>query len=76
MTAEKRSVARGPLLTLPKLAERSGVGIKTLRRAVRSGDLPAYKVAEKWQRVFWSEFVDWLRAHRVEAQKSRRTPSS
>lgn len=54
------------LMTIPALAKRSGVGVRRLRRAVRSGELPAYTADSGWPRVMWSEFLDWVRSKRVE----------
>lgn len=54
------------VLSVPDLSRRTGIGEKTLREAIRRGDLPAYRVGSKRFRVLWPEFLAWLRTTRVE----------
>jgi len=52
------------LLTLPRAARRVGVGVRQLRRAVRSGELPVYQVGA-WPRVRRSDLFRWVSSQRV-----------
>jgi hypothetical protein len=53
------------LLTLPQLNRETGIGLRTLRRALASGDLPAYSAGTAWPRVLRSEFDSWLASTRL-----------
>lgn len=63
VTASDRE--RRELLTVPELERRTGIGAKRLRRAIRAGELPAYTAASTWPRIYWPEFLSWLRSTRV-----------
>jgi hypothetical protein len=54
------------VLTFRRAAELSGVGVRLLRRAARSGELPLFQVGA-WQRVRWRDVLCWLEAQRVPA---------
>ena len=56
------------LLTLPAVGRRYGVGIETLRKAVRSGALPAYAMGTRWSRVRRAELEEWIQSTRVPVQ--------
>lgn len=51
--------------TLPGAATRARIGPKTLRRAVRRGELSLYHPEGSYPRLHWPEVVAWLRAQRV-----------
>ncbi len=38
-----------PLLTIPEIAEADHVNPKTVRRWIKSGELPAYKLGRQWR---------------------------
>ena len=38
-----------PLLTIPKVANTCEVSEKTIRRWIKSGDLPAHKLGAQWR---------------------------
>ena len=52
------------LLTVPTAARRAGIGVRQLRRAITSGEVPHYQVGS-WPRVRWREVVQWINAQRV-----------
>ena len=52
-------------LTIPTAARRLGVHPDRLRRAIRSGELSAYRLGARWQHVLWSDVLRWLRGFRV-----------
>lgn len=52
--------------TVPTLSNEFGIGVRTIRAGIDTGDLPAYYVGNtKWPRVFRDDFVDWMRSNRV-----------
>ena len=53
--------------TVPGTSKRAGIGPKTIRGAIRRGELPAYVSADGkgWPRVYWPEFVAWMRSRRI-----------
>jgi excisionase family DNA binding protein len=53
------------LLSLRQAARESRVGERTLRRAVRTGELPAYQLGARTLRVDRAELQQWVRAKRV-----------
>ena len=61
-------------LTIPQTARRFGISSKRLRRAVKSGELPAYSCGTSWPRIYWPEYLEWVRSTRV--QPSIKTPST
>ena len=38
-----------PLLTIQAVAERLDLSVKTIRRAVACGDLPAFRIGRSWR---------------------------
>ena len=63
------------LLTLPQLNRETGIGLRTLRRALASGDLLAYSAGTAWPRVRRSEFESWIASTRVPIHKSGKEPT-
>lgn len=56
------------LLTLPEVAEAMKVSEKTVRRLIKRGDLPAYRVGERGQlRVEERELERYVESKRVRA---------
>ena len=53
------------ILTPNQLAQRSGVGANRIRRAIRLGELRAVTAHSSWNRVLWSDFLEWLGSTRV-----------
>jgi len=51
--------------TLPQVARRLGIGIKTLRRAAKEGAIPVYYAGTSWPRVKFTEAEAWLRSTRA-----------
>ena len=56
---------RAQFLTLPKAARLLGISRETLRRAIASGELPVYRVRNRWLRVDSTEAVEWMRSYQV-----------
>ena len=52
------------LLTIPGASRRVGVGVRQLRRAVKSGGLPVYQIGG-WPRVRWGDVIRWVLSQRV-----------
>lgn len=59
----------GELLTLPDISRRTGIGMRLLRRAQRSGELPTYQIGT-WARVRWVDVIAWLERHRRPATEA------
>ena len=59
--------------TIPKANRRSGVGLKRIRKAVRTGELPAYDVGGRWLRLYWPEFVTWVKTTLVHPNGAQRS---
>lgn len=59
MTRERH---REDLLTVPELARATGIGERTLREAIDRGALNAYRPGLRSLRVFWGDFLDWIRS--------------
>ena len=59
--------------TLPSAHRRSGVGLKRIRRAVRTGELPAYDLGGRWPRLYWPEFVERVKSTQVSPGRTRGT---
>jgi excisionase family DNA binding protein len=58
------------LLTISEVALAMKVSERTVRRLIKSGDLPAYRVGGRGQlRVEMSELERYVEAHRVRAGK-------
>ena len=53
------------LVSLTSAAKRLRVGYRRLRAAIRTGDLPAYRVGGRRSRVLWGEVVQWVRQQRT-----------
>jgi len=53
------------LISLRQAARDLRVAERTLRRAVRSGELPGYQLGERTVRVNRSDLEQWVRAKRV-----------
>lgn len=51
--------------TIREAAHRSGIGEKTLRRAVRSGALSLHQLEGTWPRLRWSDVRSWIEGARV-----------
>ena len=56
--------------TLLLAHRRSGVGLKRIRRAVHTGELPAYDLGGRWPRLHWPEFLAWVKATPVPASNA------
>lgn len=53
-------------MTIPRAARRAGLGVRQLRRAIRQGEFPVYRLGT-WPRVRWVEVVQWISGQRVPA---------
>ena len=53
------------LLSLTAAAKRLRVNYRRLRAAVRSGELPAYRLGGERSRVLWGDVVDWVLGQRT-----------
>ena len=51
------------LLTPPEVARKLKVSVKTVRREIARGHLPAYKVADQW-RILKADLLRYLAARR------------
>jgi excisionase family DNA binding protein len=51
------------LLTRPQAARHAGVGLRQIRRACASGELPVYQIGG-WPRVRWPEVRAWIESRR------------
>lgn len=56
------------LVSLRELARRTGTHVDTVRRWRDRDGLPVYALGPQRQAVVWDEFVEWLKAHRVQNQ--------
>jgi excisionase family DNA binding protein len=54
----------GQLLSLPEAAIRLGVHVSTIRAWVRGGQIPAYRLGQRFVRVDWEEVCARLSALR------------
>lgn len=61
------------LLSLRQAARRLGVADRVLRQAVRSGDLPAFRLGMRTLRVKPSDLDDWIRNRRVRPWSAERS---
>ena len=52
------------LLTTARLADRFNLPVKRLRLAIRTGQLPAFKLGA-WTRVRLRDAEEWLERHRL-----------
>jgi len=62
---EQTDLTNRELLTVPQVARRSGVSAKKLRQAIKSGALVAYTCGTGWPRIYWPEFLQWVRSTRL-----------
>lgn len=53
------------LVSLRKAARELRVAERTLRHAVRSGELPAFRLGERTVRVDRADLQEWVRTRRV-----------
>lgn len=53
------------LMSVREAARRIGVADRVLRQAVRSGDLPAFKLGKRTLRVKPADLDDWIQNRRV-----------
>ena len=53
------------LLSVRRAAARLGIAPRTLRRAIRAGELPGYRPADRTVYLLWPELLRWLRTRRV-----------
>ena len=60
------------LLTIPRAAKRLGVGRRQIRRAIVNGEISLVPVGG-WNRVRWSEVVDWVERLRIRPTASTRS---
>lgn len=60
-------------MTLRKAARRLGIGDRQLRRAVRTGQIPTYRIGG-WPRLRWSDVLAWVNAHRTYPGAVQRVP--
>ncbi len=56
----KESKAMEPLLTIPEVADLLKVSVKTVRRSIEAGDLPAAKLGAQW-RIRPRDLDDYVR---------------
>ncbi len=55
---------RPHFLTLSEAARQAGIGVKRLRLARDQGELPVYRLGERWQLVAWPALLEWLENHK------------
>ena len=55
------------LMTLRQAARKLGVAERVLRSAVRSGDLPAFRLGQRTLRVKPADLDDWIQDRRVQS---------
>ena len=65
MSAANLSGSPDQLLSLTAAAKRLHINYRSLRKAVHSGDLPAYRTGGERCRVLWGEVTAWVRSQRV-----------
>jgi excisionase family DNA binding protein len=53
------------LMTVRQAARKLGVAERVLRQAVRSGELPAFRLAQRTVRVKPADLDDWIQNRRV-----------
>ena len=51
-------------LTRPAAARQAGIGLRPLRKATESGEVPLYQIGT-WPRVRWREVLDWIERQRT-----------
>lgn len=60
-------------LTKQQAAARLGIGIRTLDGLIRSGKLPAYRVAERLVRIDEADLERYAKSQRVPAEPKAKT---
>lgn len=58
------------LVSLRELSRRTGLSEPHLRKLRDEAGMPVYRIGLRTQSVIWSEFVAWVRSHRVESQRN------
>ena len=61
------------LLSLRQAARKIGVADRVLRQAVRSGDLPAFRLGQRTMRVKPADLEDWIQNRRVRNWSAERS---
>ena len=54
------------MISLRQAARKIGVAERVLRQAVRSGDLPAFRLGQRTVRVKPADLDDWIQNRRVQ----------
>lgn len=62
MLTETSSAEQVPFLTPQEVSELLRVSVYTVRRWIKEGNLPAYKVGRGW-RISESDIGEWLERH-------------
>ena len=57
------------LLTVGEAAKLLRMHINTLRRYIKEGIVPAYKIAKNTYRLDRDELIDWVREHKMPVAK-------
>jgi len=60
------------MISLRQAARKIGVADRVLRQAVRSGDLPAFKLGQRTLRVKPADVDDWIKNQRVQLWSKKR----
>ena len=60
------------LMSLRQAARKIGVADRVLRQAVRSGDLPAFRLGQRTVRVKPADLDDWIQNRRVRPWTGKR----
>jgi excisionase family DNA binding protein len=60
------------LMTVRQAARKLGVAERVLRQAVRSGELPAFKLAQRTVRLKTADLDDWIQNRRVQTWPAER----
>ncbi len=60
------------MISLRQAARKIGVADRVLRQAVRSGDLPAFKLSQRTVRVKPADLDDWIKNRRVRPWSKKR----
>ena len=60
------------LMSLRQAARKIGVADRVLRQAVRSGDLPAFRLGQRTVRVKPADLDDWIQNRRVRPWSAKR----
>lgn len=68
----RRSASTGDFLSVRAAAREFGIGERTLRHAIRAGDLKAYRPGARTQRVERAAVAEWLRQHAVRPRRGAR----